>query len=383
VPRATRAMKSEKPHTAEYESLTPLYARWMDDLLGGPIPRESRATCDDCAMCAKPGDPAGGDESFFDPAIKCCSTVPELSNFLVGGILAEAEAASGSDAGSVRGRESIVRRIAESGAVSPLGLGQSPAFKLIYENSDPAFGRSLSLRCPHYLEDSGRCGIRNHRPGICVTWFCKHVRGNVGRAFWRDWLEKLFIDVERSLGTWCVLKLDIGLEALRELYTPGGDVQPGALTAAQLDNRANPARQRRIWGKWFGREEAFFMECARLVEPLSWQEVIGICDPEANILASLTRRAYDRLVSDEVPPALKVGSFQLVQITNGLSRARSYSPLDPLDVPLPVMESLRYFDGRPTEEALGQIASEKGISLSDDLVRKLCDFELLVAADAS
>src|SRR5215467_5791722 len=250
-------MNSEKPQTAEYESLTPLYARWMNDLLGRPIPRESRATCDDCAMCAKPEDhPSADDESFFDPAIQCCSTIPELSNFLVGGILA----ADPESIVSIQGRESVLRRIKETGAVSPLGIGQSAAFKLIYENSDPAFGRSLTLRCPHYLADAGRCGIWSHRPGICVSWFCKHVRGNVGRAFWRDSMEKFLIEVESSLGAWCVLELDIGSEALRELYRPGGDVQQGSLTAAQLENRPNPARQQKIWGRWFGHEEEFFIE---------------------------------------------------------------------------------------------------------------------------
>lgn len=32
------------------EPLPALYAGWLEDLLGAPIPRESRATCDDCAM---------------------------------------------------------------------------------------------------------------------------------------------------------------------------------------------------------------------------------------------------------------------------------------------------------------------------------------------
>src|SRR5262245_15774211 len=31
--------------------LPPLYAGWMEALLGGSLPDESEATCDDCAMC--------------------------------------------------------------------------------------------------------------------------------------------------------------------------------------------------------------------------------------------------------------------------------------------------------------------------------------------
>jgi hypothetical protein len=39
-------------------------------------------------------------------------------------------------------------------------LGQPPGFKVIYEHSrDSLFGRTRSLRCPHYLADEGgRCG---------------------------------------------------------------------------------------------------------------------------------------------------------------------------------------------------------------------------------
>ena len=72
------------------EPLPPLYANWMAELLGGIIPRESRASCDNCAMCAVGG---AGQQSaprpyFFDPLVKCCSYVPDLPNFLVGGIFA-------------------------------------------------------------------------------------------------------------------------------------------------------------------------------------------------------------------------------------------------------------------------------------------------------
>src|SRR5260370_25769972 len=144
-------MKSDETQRADYQSLTPLYSGWMDDLLGGQIPRESKATCDDCAMCARPGDVTGNDDQFFDPAIKCCSIVPELSNFLVGGILSGSE----QNTESLHGRESVLGRIREATAATPLGLGQTPVFRLIYDNSDHAFGRSRALRCSHYVEDTG------------------------------------------------------------------------------------------------------------------------------------------------------------------------------------------------------------------------------------
>src|SRR5262249_4070306 len=131
----------------------------------------------------------------------------------------------------------------------------------------------------------------------------------------------------------------------------------------------------------FGREQEFYIQCACLVEPLPWNRVIEICGSHARIHADLTRYAFEKLVSDEIPPALKVGSFQLIQITTSVSRVRTYSKLDPLDVPAAVRETLGYFDGRPTEQALKAIAAEKAIQLDAGLVRKLSDFQLLVPAN--
>jgi hypothetical protein len=360
----------------EHEALTPLYKRWIDDLLGGPIPRESKATCDDCAMCLKPGDEAASDDQFFDPAIKCCSIVPVLANFLVGGILS-----GDTDADSAHGRASVLNRIAQGVSVSPLGLGQSAFFRLVYDNSD-AFGRSRTLRCPHYVEETGRCGIWRNRGTTCVVWFCKHVRGAVSRGFWRDSLERLLDAVESDLASWCVLKLNPGIESLGGMFGRASELQSGPLTAAQLDGRSDPTHQRRIWGEWAGREREFFIECARLVEQLSWREALSICSPRAGIYAELTRAAYEALVSERLPSRLKVGSFQLIQMTSSTSRVRTYSPLDPLEMPTVVMETLGYFDGRSPEAILQNIADEKGIKLDSGLLRKLCDFELLVDPSA-
>jgi hypothetical protein len=351
----------------------------MDDLLGGPIPQESKATCDDCAMCAKTGDAVGAEDYFFDRNVKCCSIVPDLSNFLVGGILS----ANGDDPVALRGRESVERRIGEEVAVTPLGLFKPPVFRLIYDNIDGAFGRSRTLRCPHYVEEGGQCGIWRHRGSTCATWFCKHIRGALGMKFWRGSLERLLNLIENDLAQWCVLTIGLGGEALEELFSSRGEAQADSLTKEHLENRCDPVRQRRIWGEWYGREREFFIECARLVEPLSWEDTLAISGPEVSIHAKLTRLAYERLLSNEVAPALKVGSVQLVQVTSSVSRIRSYSAYDLIDVPAEVMELLGYFDGRPTEAALNAIAAEKGTHLDPNLIRKLCDFELLVPADGT
>src|SRR5262245_32551632 len=261
-------------------ALPPLYAAWMDALLGGPIPEETEATCEDCAMLPGEGSPSRGAE-FFHPRAKCCTYLPEVPNFLVGQILSDPEGG--------RGRATVEARLASGVAVTPLGLGRARASALLYqEGRERVFGRALSLRCPHYLEEEGgRCGIWRHRNGVCATWFCKHVRGAVGLGFWRS-LEWLLSLVEQSLARFCVLDLDLGLEALTQLLPPRARaLREEPISAEELDGAADPERYPRAWGRWLGEERELYRECARLVAPLSWGEVARIAGPEVGIASRI------------------------------------------------------------------------------------------------
>ena len=325
-------------------------------------------------MCAPAEGQRGTQKDYFDPAVKCCTYIPVLHNFLVGRILSD------DDAASRLGRSTVEARIKDGVAVTPLGLGRPPMFSVIYEASTNGFGRSRNLRCPHYIEDGGRCGVWRHRESTCVTWFCKHVRGEVGFNFWRKALHQLLLSVENELARWCVLELNLDLDALRRLVS-SADHKSDSLTSEAVDNRVDRSFYKQIWGTWLGREVEFFNECARLVDPLTWKDVLSICGPEARMYARLTQDAYEKLSTDEMPPALKSGSMQLVQIGRETTRVSTYSAFDPIDVPSAVMDSLRYFDGRPTEEAMAAIASGMDISLDHSLLRKMVDFALLVPVE--
>src|ERR1044071_2985933 len=97
----------------EASDLPTLYARWAAALLSAPIPRETEATCDDCAMVSS--DP---ETIAFRHDTKCCTFTPVLPNFLVGAVLDE---------------PSIEARIATGLAVSPLGLGVTVGYRLLFE----------------------------------------------------------------------------------------------------------------------------------------------------------------------------------------------------------------------------------------------------------
>jgi hypothetical protein len=357
----------------ESEPLPPLYERWVGDFLGGPIPRESKASCHQCAMSGDAGSAPLRTVYYFDSVIKCCTYVPELHNFLVGFILSDA------DPDTQSGRSTVEKRLKDGIAVTPLGLGQPPVFTLLYNKSEHSFGLSRTLRCPHYLEDGGRCGVWRYRDSTCSTWFCKHVRGEVGQNFWRESLHRLLSTVERDLSRWCVLELGLPGDTLRHLITDSGwTLASGQVTGEALDNKVNQESYELLWGEWRGREAEFFSRCAKLVEPLSWGDVLAICGPDTRAYSELTRQSYARLMSDEIPATLNAGSMQLVQIRHETTRVSTYSGYDPVDVPNIVMELLAYFDGRPTEDALAAIREEHGVELDLDLVRKMVDFALLV-----
>jgi hypothetical protein len=365
-PCETRTRNRESP-------LPGLYAAWIADILGGPIPSESEATCSACAM--RPGSECDGAEAdFFHADTKCCTYLPELPNFLVGRILAD------EDPSLSAGKRSVEARLGAGLAVTPLGLGVPPVHRLLYQRSmREGFGRSRALRCPHYVEETGgSCGIWRHRNGVCATWFCKHVRGAVGARFWRQ-LAQLLGGIEWALARSCVLELGLDAEALEALLVPrGAPEEPGHLTACETDGIADPAASRRLWGDWWGREREFYDRCARLVNRLRWDAVASIAGPDVRALARVAGHGYHALTSQAVAARLVPGPLRVTPIGPEATRVTTYRPYDPLAVPNTVLKVLSYFDGRPTGEVLRRIREATGITLPRALVRKLTDFEILV-----
>ena len=250
--------------------LPPLYERWVDQLLGRPIPPESEATCSNCVMLARGDEEHTSVRRFFDSTTRCCTYLPSLPNFLVGPILAD------SDAGMAAGRRSVGARLDRGVAVTPLGLGTPATYTLLYANGTDGFGASHALRCPHHLDDGG-CGIWPHRMSVCATWFCKYSRGAVGRKFWRA-LQVLLAGVEKDLARWCLLELRLGAGALGRLFPPPEPTSHSqTIDRFQLDGRVDPEQHAAVWGEWEGRERELFDACGNLVDRLDWQDVLDIC----------------------------------------------------------------------------------------------------------
>ena len=341
----------------------------MDDLLRAPIEPETHATCADCAMCKPADSPADPDAYYFNPRVKCCTFLPYLPSFLVGRILLDPDPAL------ARGRMSVEARIAAGVGLTPLGLGRSAA----QDVHDPGsgFGRDEGLLCPHYVQEGGVCGIWRHREAACTTFFCKHVRGAVGAAFW-DALHHLLRAVEQALAWNCLEALDLGPAAVSFLLDAAGR-SLDAVVARRPDGTFPPEGRRAIWGDWAGRERAFYEAAAGLVEAMSWGEILERGGPQVRLHASLVRAAHARLQVPAVTAGpLRLRPLVVAALGSASVRVTTYSASDPIIIPRDLFDALPRFDGRPAADALRLIEEEGGLQIEPAVVRRLLDFEVLV-----
>ena len=344
-------------------ALPPLYGSWLSVITGGPIPAETEATCDRCAML--PSDGLSPPHAYFHPSTKCCAYQPHLPNFLAGRILAD------DDPTVAAGRQELERRISTKIAITPIWAGPGGIFGLLYRNVPGVFGQAPELRC-HFLTPSGDCGIWTHRPGVCATWFCKHVRGSISFQFWRL-AAKLLQLVEQELALWCVAEMKVGLSEVLDMDS--------AITphVSELGGEIDQANYRRIWGEWIDREPDFYRHCASLVNALKWDQVQNICGPRVRILADLLCDAYVHLMSDAIPERVRLRDIHIVGIEKSKYRVVAYSPFDPLSMPEPLARVLHYFDGRPLDDVLAAILGEHNLHIEASLVRRMLDFGILEA----
>jgi hypothetical protein len=237
------------------------------------LPPERLATCHACAMCTAPVPPA----ERFRPDTKCCTYQPKLPNFAVGDILRDPGALA---------RDRLRARILVGAGVDPTGVGPPLHWELLYARAP--FGRTRAMLCPWFVEDGGRCGVWAHREGVCATWFCRHERGDAGEAWWTA-VKRYLESVEEDLATWCVLRLDPGPAARARLGTK--TAPPGDLPADDFGEAPTPEEHAARWGRWAGRELAFFEACAELVAGLDPARVLDLCGPATHLAAENVRDA--------------------------------------------------------------------------------------------
>lgn len=259
-------------------ALPPLYQGWITQVLGEAPPVEHRATCLDCVQCAPDRPP----EVAFNAATKCCTYVPHLPNFLVGRLLGDA------DSRLAYGQETLRVRLRRGVGVNPLGLLIHPEESAAYERivKSEGFGRSAELRCPHYIEEGGLCGIWLHRNAICSTWYCRHDAGDRGFRFWHA-VETLLRAVETELSRAAALRVRFGPKALAL------NAEERAKALESLDNGD--------FGGWVSDIENYYITCAEWARCLSWPAVVALAPEVIEPLVAAVQQTHYQL---KVPAVL-------------------------------------------------------------------------------
>jgi hypothetical protein len=326
-------------------ALPALYRKWVDQIVGEDIYTEPRATCEDCAMCKAVQPPASQDQ-YFNPNVKCCSYYPPLPNFLIGAIISDDDPSLSEVKGDFL--ERIMKFL-----ITPLGL-LAPQMVHLYNVFKP-FGQYEHLLCPFFLNHSGGlCGIWKYRNSVCSTYFCKHERGGVGWLFWRR-LALMLLSVEKSLANYCAEQFPV-----------------------IIPENASDIREK-TWGNWTFREAEFFQNCWNIVEPLNWDDVVKIGGAHLESRLNEFKKQFKVVQSKVLPEILKINyQFRYEEVAEGLSRVWGYSKYNPIDLPTKIVQLLVYFDGRTITEVVNQIKSEEGITIDDDLLQKLSDYEILL-----
>ena len=352
--------------------LPPLYARWMEELLGQPLPEQPRSDCARCPQCG-PAAPA----TLFRPGVKCCTYMPHLPAFRVGQILAD----TAPDAEA--GRSKVRVRVQLGLGRTPMGVLPPPSLAREYAKmySEGAFGTHPTLTCP-YLVGEGQCGVWRHRQAVCATWFCRADRGVLGSRLYHA-VRDLLVEAERVLNLWCAVQLGLPAAAIAALWDSSGaprPLGPGGIPAG-MDGQIPQAAARALWGPWHGREEAYYRACAERVSALSWADVAREGGVRLGVLATQVQAALAAWQDPALPPVLVLGAAEALPGLQGGVRLRTEeSAFDPVEVPAALVDALGAFDGAPTDVVRARLQAQ-GHALPPELVRALYEHGILLAPD--
>ncbi|MBI1926266.1 hypothetical protein HYR99_18710 [Candidatus Poribacteria bacterium] len=360
-------------NTQKIEDLLPeVYRNFFPVSFKFTIPKETAATCENCAMCQKPGQdlPSG---HYFLPDTKCCTYHPVLRNYLVGALLNNTQPAF--EEGRRRIREKINNRI----GVTPHGVRPPAKYSLLYEKSRSlTFGKSQSLLCPYYEKEGGTCTVWPFREATCMTYYCKSVAGKEGHLFWAT-LKKYLSTVETTLGEYALYKM--GWDAEKIITSISSEP---SLTVEDLEDQPpSDKNYRDLWGDWVGREEDFYQETHRLVTALTPEDFERIVGISATIILEEFKKKRQEMVATTLPKTLKRNPFlQVHKCSDGTYALVSYSNTNPLQVGSLVYSILDLFDGQRSNEEVCQLSYELiEEELKEDLLTQLYQFRVLVAAD--
>ncbi len=353
------------------DDLPLLYHRLLPRLFEQPIAVESFATCSNCIMACGDQDQAQQRARRpYHPDRKCCTYQPNLSNYLVGALLAS------TDPMLEDGRSRVRARIRQRTGVSPLGVYVPRLYNLLYSHGvKDGFGQSKTLLCPYYRIPDGACTIWKFRDAICSTWFCKPVSGAAGRDFWSA-MRAYLLAAQNALVQYTMRRAGLtNIEELnRQFIDPVQD--ENYLSAEELDGLP-PAESEYAarWTGWDGDEESFYAQCYSWVEELDRSEFDGIMGvAQSTLLADLGQK---RDLAHRIPERLKRNDALPFQKRDDDSYIVLLADSEvSIDLPMVLIDS---FDGsKTTSEVRQRLENEFELEIEDELLATLFQQHVLL-----
>jgi hypothetical protein len=355
-----------------HQDLPDFYRNFLPELFEQLIPVETLATCNDCAMCLKPGQDPLPNVDYFKPDVKCCSYFPKLPNYLVGGLLSDNNPAM--DEGRKRIREKIHKRI----GITPQAVDVPKKYSVLIKlGGIKSFGKNTTLICPYFVNEGSLCSIWKFRDSMCSTYFCKSVSGKQGLKFW-DVVHTYLNQVQDIL---CWYAIDSLHCDVRSIWDYGSGRQNDDLTPDDLDEiPPDEETYRDLWRNWFGREEEFYRECYRVVEALTKEEFERHAGIIHKIFLKRVQEARENVVNPKIPPVLKKNpDLKAFETPDGKVTIKSNVAFYSIQKNL--FDVIGLFDGVKTTAEIQKIVHEKyGADLNEDYIHPMFFNQIIIPA---
>lgn len=351
--------------------LPELYFQFLPEIFSKEIPAEIFTDCQNCHMLCNSRSDLGSEASRpFAPDTKCCTFIPQFSNYLAGAVFAD------NDPSLDEGRKKLRETIKSRKGIFPHGIYPTKKYSILYElGKAEGFGKSLTLKCPYFLEGKFNCGLWKYREAVCATWFCKHLAQQSGHLFWNS-VTKCLKYIEE-----CLIAYILKKEKLPVIHPYGENKNISYEDLDELPLKNDEYSYR--WGIWEGKEEEFYIRSYQYFISLTNEDFLNLMGINFQILLDEVQEKYDALMEipeimladpSHVLPEIKNGTYR-IELKTWIERNDSYIT-HAIDFPSVVIDT---FDGElSTTKVLEIIEKNYGIIVGKDILIALYQHGILV-----
>lgn len=359
---ARQKIKSELPT---------IYHKLFPEFFDEPIPKETFATCHNCAMvCSDNKKREQLVMRSFLPDKKCCTYYPSITNYLIGGILSDP------DPLMAEGKKRIREKIKARTGVSPAGIYAPKVYNILYSNgSGMGFGNSTNLLCPYFVNENGNCSVWKYRESVCSTFFCKTVAAQNGKLFWES-VKVYLAYTQNSLAKYCLLQLE--LNSLTEVVDSFLSPQQGntSLSLEELDSLPTAETEyQKLWSNWYNKEEEFFIKCFELINKLTKKDFDAVMGIQQTILIKDLENKKVKMTA--IPSRLKKNEDIVFKRPSENNYTIKLASIDTsFELPDIVID---IFDGiKTTEDIKEELNTKEDMELDDELLLVLFQHRILI-----